>query len=86
MMLLLLLNILLLVMGCVGWTDAAEPASSIGHGRGRGGGSHRSFAALKAIQMGGDVVDDVVGNEASDDAFLVFGFETNELQRPLHSG
>ena len=36
--------------------------------------------------MRGDVVDDVVGNEASDDAFLVFGFETNELQRPLHSG
>ena len=81
-MLLLLMNILL--MGCVGWTDAAEPASSIGHGR--GGGSHRSFAALKAIQMRGDIVDDVVGNEASDDAFLVFGFETNELQRPLHSG
>ena len=30
-----------------------------------------------------DVVDDVVGNEASDDAFLVFGFEANELHRPL---
>ena len=36
--------------------------------------------------MLGEIVDDVVGNEAADDAFLVLGFESDQLHRPLDAG
>ena len=36
--------------------------------------------------MRGEILDDVVRNEAADDTLLVFGFESNELHRSLNSG